>query len=131
MKHQVSLLLLYDKEKRILLQHRSTDMKSLSGYWAFFGGHIENGETPEDALKRELLEELEYKILNPHLVMTQDFEHNNIKKKKYVFMEEFDNSTKLTQHEGQAMSWYHLDDIKKLKMVDHDQKVIDYIKDKY
>ena len=30
------------------------------GYWAFFGGHIDPGETPEAAVKRELLEEINY-----------------------------------------------------------------------
>jgi 8-oxo-dGTP pyrophosphatase MutT (NUDIX family) len=30
------------------------------GHWAFFGGHIEPGETPEVAVKRELLEEIGY-----------------------------------------------------------------------
>lgn len=30
------------------------------GCWAFFGGHIEPGETPEAAVKRELLEEIGY-----------------------------------------------------------------------
>ncbi|MEL6500146.1 MAG: NUDIX domain-containing protein [Cyanobacteria bacterium J06607_15] len=30
------------------------------GVWAFFGGHIEPGEEPEVALKRELLEEINY-----------------------------------------------------------------------
>jgi 8-oxo-dGTP diphosphatase len=30
------------------------------GYWGFFGGHLEPGEAPEAALRRELLEEIEY-----------------------------------------------------------------------
>jgi 8-oxo-dGTP diphosphatase len=30
------------------------------GYWAFFGGHIEPGETPEVAVQREVLEEIGY-----------------------------------------------------------------------
>ena len=31
------------------------------GHWAFFGGHIEPEESPEAALKRELIEEIGYK----------------------------------------------------------------------
>ncbi len=127
---QVSLLILFDKDKRILLQHRSEDQEGLPGYWAFFGGHIENGETPEQALLRESEEELEYMPENPRLVMTQDFMHDNIRHRKYVYLEEYNNS-KLVQHEGQAMGWYHLGEIQKLKMVDHDREVIDYIKNKY
>jgi 8-oxo-dGTP pyrophosphatase MutT (NUDIX family) len=30
------------------------------GCWGFFGGHIDPGETPEEAVKRELLEEISY-----------------------------------------------------------------------
>jgi 8-oxo-dGTP pyrophosphatase MutT (NUDIX family) len=30
------------------------------GYWAFFGGHLEPGEAPEEAMQRELLEEIGY-----------------------------------------------------------------------
>jgi 8-oxo-dGTP pyrophosphatase MutT (NUDIX family) len=32
------------------------------GHWGLFGGHIEPGETPEIAVERELLEEINYKI---------------------------------------------------------------------
>jgi 8-oxo-dGTP diphosphatase len=30
------------------------------GHWAFFGGHIDPGETPEAAMRRELIEEINY-----------------------------------------------------------------------
>ncbi len=30
------------------------------GYWAFFGGHLEPGELPEEGLRRELAEEIGY-----------------------------------------------------------------------
>lgn len=35
------------------------------GHWGLFGGHLEPQETPEEALKRELLEEINYSVSNP------------------------------------------------------------------
>jgi 8-oxo-dGTP diphosphatase len=48
---------LVDLEGRVLLQQRP-EGKSLAGLWEFPGGKVEAGETPEDALIRELEEEL-------------------------------------------------------------------------
>lgn len=35
------------------------------GLWGFFGGHLELGETPEIAVRREILEEIGYDIPEP------------------------------------------------------------------
>ncbi|MBP5510576.1 MAG: (deoxy)nucleoside triphosphate pyrophosphohydrolase [Kiritimatiellae bacterium] len=43
---------------RVLLASRPTG-KAQSGYWEFPGGKVEQGETPEQALARELREELD------------------------------------------------------------------------
>ena len=48
---------LIDEGGRVLVQQRPAG-KSLAGLWEFPGGKIEPGETPEDALVRELREEL-------------------------------------------------------------------------
>ncbi len=48
---------LVDADGRVLMAQRP-EGKSLAGLWEFPGGKMEPGETPEDALIRELREEL-------------------------------------------------------------------------
>ncbi len=53
----VSAVALIDIDGRVLLAQRPTG-KSMAGLWEFPGGKVEQGETPEAALIRELHEEL-------------------------------------------------------------------------
>ncbi|MCE6952221.1 (deoxy)nucleoside triphosphate pyrophosphohydrolase [Cereibacter sphaeroides] len=53
----VSAVALIDGDGRVLLAQRP-EGKSLAGLWEFPGGKVEQGETPEAALIRELREEL-------------------------------------------------------------------------
>ena len=53
----VSAVALIDGEGRVLLAQRP-EGKSMAGLWEFPGGKVEEGETPEAALIRELHEEL-------------------------------------------------------------------------
>ncbi len=53
----VSAVALIDVDGRVLLAQRP-EGKSMAGLWEFPGGKVEQGETPEHALIRELHEEL-------------------------------------------------------------------------
>ncbi len=53
----VAAVALIDADGRVLLAERPAG-KSMAGLWEFPGGKVEPGETPENALIRELKEEL-------------------------------------------------------------------------
>lgn len=132
MEHRnVAVILLYNKKKQILLQHKADDAKRLPGYWAFFGGGLEGQETPEQAVRRETWEELDYNLKQPKLVWTQNFSDQYTEGTKYVFVEAYDPTQKLVLKEGKDMAWKRIEETKYLKIVDHDKEVLEKIKEEF
>lgn len=54
------------QHERVLLGHRSAGRVSYPHVWDLPGGHVEFGESPRDALVRELAEELGIRIPRPN-----------------------------------------------------------------
>ena len=69
---------LVNNENEILLSKRP-EKKHLSGFWEFPGGKVEEGETPEKALIREVKEELNIDINNKCIapLSFSEFDYNN------------------------------------------------------
>lgn len=88
------------KDDRVLICRRKAD-KSLGGYWEFPGGKVEDFETNEESLKRELLEELDLEV-------TID----------YHFM---DNTHQYDKVTIQLISFRCSTDQSEIKLVDHDR----------
>lgn len=59
------MLLLVEPGGKVLLQHRDDDAQYAPGKWALPGGAMEAGETPEEAARREVLEETGLAIDGP------------------------------------------------------------------
>ncbi|CEJ47135.1 Mutator protein [Umezakia ovalisporum] len=58
----VAIAILYQEDK-FLMQLRDNIPDILyPGYWGLFGGHLEVDETPDIAVKREIIEEIGYKL---------------------------------------------------------------------
>jgi len=123
--YEVTAIVLYDSQQRILLQHRTEDAPFYPGYWAFFGGRLEPGETAEQAIRRETIEELNYHLESPVLLKDYIFQRYDIRFKLYVFIEHYaKDKSELTLGEGQGWGWFSASDLVNLKTVPHDRNII-------
>lgn len=66
------------EDDRVLVARRSPH-KHMGGYWEFPGGKIEDGETPQQALSRELLEELGIKLRVGEYFLTNEHDYGDKK----------------------------------------------------
>lgn len=112
------MFVLRDYKDRIVLQHRSV-FDTLPNYWAFFGGAIEQGETPERAVRREAKEELGIELED--LKFFKKFygeEHIS-----YMFTAKLNrdiDQLRSQQKEGDYLDVFDFDDTLKLKIADFD-----------
>ena len=111
---KASKAILINREK-ILLQLRDNKPNIPSpNHWAFFGGEIDKGELPLDAIRRELEEELTINVLRIMPVGYYTWKNH------YVYMFKGNTNTReedILLFEGQKAKYFSLDEIADLKMV--------------
>lgn len=120
---------LIDADNRILLAQRP-EGKSLAGLWEFPGGKLEQGETPEQALIRELSEELSITIkqdcLSPLTFASHTYEKFHLLMPLYI-CRRYQGIPRGA--EGQNLKWVKAADLDQYPMPDADKPLVPILKD--
>jgi 8-oxo-dGTP diphosphatase len=101
---------------RVLLQQRDNRPDIASpGKWAIFGGHVEPGEDPEHAARREIEEELELKLSDALSLFHYSLEEG---RERFFFAAELTvDLHELTLHEGENMELVAVADLDRYALV--------------
>ena len=115
-----------DRDKIFATQRGYGDLK---GGWEFPGGKIEEGETPQAALKREIMEELDTEIEVGELIDTIEYDYPEFHLSMgcywcYVV------SGDLVLKEHEAAKWLTKDSLQSIEWLPADVELINVIKKK-
>jgi 8-oxo-dGTP pyrophosphatase MutT (NUDIX family) len=88
---------------------------------------VDLGGEPEEAVKREAVEETRYSLRNPMLVLEEKFALEVNVVDLYFYAEPYDNSTVIVLGEGQGFGWFFINEAKKLKMIERDLKILEFV----
>ena len=115
------------KEDKIFITRRGYG--EFIDMWEFPGGKVEVGESKEDALKREIKEELELDIENLEYLITVDYDYPNFHLKMDCFMCEVAGGN-LALNAHNAVKWIDFEELDNQKWVPADILVVNALKER-
>ena len=122
---EVVAAIIHDDQDRIFATQRGYgDYKD---WWEFPGGKMEAGETPEEALKREIWEELETRIVVERLVETVEWDYPQFHLTMHCYLCHVESGhLELKEHE--AAKWLHKDELESVNWLPADQELVRKLK---
>jgi len=96
--------------------------------WEFPGGKVEAGETPQEALVREIHEELDADIVVGDLLTTVEYDYPTFHLSMDCFWAELADGEKMKLLEHEAAKWLSISDIDSVEWLPADIEVVNAIK---
>jgi len=125
----VAACALVDTDRRVLLAQRP-EGKQLAGLWEFPGGKVNDGERPEDALIRELAEELGITVreacLAPLTFASHAYDDFHLLMPLYI-CRRWEGT--VTAREHQALAWVRANKLRDYPMPPADAPLIQFLID--
>lgn len=116
---------MYNEKNEIFCALRSEQM-SLPGLWEFPGGKIEDNETPEEALKREIYEELGCEILIKMHIYTHLHAYEKINVNLSVYKAIIQKG-RIQLHEHEKGIWIPIEELSNLNWAPADIPAVEKI----
>lgn len=123
---EVVAAIIHDADGRIFATQRGYG--EWEGWWEFPGGKIEPGEGPQEALLREIWEELETRIVIEKLVTTVEWDYPKFHLTMHCYWCSVE-SGQLTLKEHEAARWLTKDELESVRWLPADLQILDRIRD--
>ncbi len=121
---RVVAAIIYDNNRIFATQRGYGEWKD---FWEFPGGKIEHGETPQEALKREIKEELAAEIEVGELIDTVEYDYPKFHLSMDCFWCTL-KSGELTLLEAESAKWLGFDELYSVDWLPADKGLIEKIK---
>lgn len=122
---EVVAAIIHDDNNRIFATQRGYG--EFKDGWEFPGGKMESGETPEDALKREIWEELETRIVIERFVQTVEWDYPTFHLTMHCYWSHVESGA-LTLKEHEAARWLTKDELTSVNWLPADLQLLDLIR---